>query len=322
MTSRFWTLYQNRRYVKFLSVCRTSRNAVTDIRNLLASPGKRHLFTRLLGSVVLLVLTFGLASGSDLPIQPIVRLAADPWCPYNCRPSDRHPGYMIELAQEILIAHGYRVAYQTLPWSRALREARQGRIDGAVGATHQNGKGLTFGKQALGIDHTVVATLNGSALSYNGPHSLDGLRIGIIADYGYDNGGPIDRYLAERIQRDPNSIVLLATDHALQQLIDMLTRHRIDVLFANSNVLAYHLKTMELQGSVRVQDTEAYDIVGIAFTPNARGKELARLMDEGLLAMRQNGQLEKILAVYGLKDWDTQLPLIHRDTEVLQPRRD
>lgn len=283
---------------------------------------KKLPFARLLSGVALLAITFGIASGSALPSRTTVRLAADPWCPYNCQPGDTHPGYMIELAQEILSAHGYHVVYQTLPWSRALLEAHQGHIDGAVGATHQNGKGLIFGTQALGIDHTVVAVRIASALSYTGPQSLDGLRIGIIADYGYDNGGPIDHYLAERIQRDPSSVTVLSTDHALQQLIDMLTRHRIDALFANGNVLAYRLKIMGLQGKVRIQDTEAYDTVGIAFTPNARGEKLAQLMDEGLTTMRKDGRLDKILAVYGLKDWNSQLPLIHQDTDILQPPGD
>lgn len=239
----------------------------------------------------------------------IVRLEADPWCPYNCVPNTQHPGYMIEVARAILSAHGYTVVYRTEPWSRVLVETRKGMIDGAIGATFEDGHGLVFGEEALGVDHTVVAFAGDRPAHYSGPHSLDGLRIGIIDNYGYNNGGPIDQYLATRRQNDPDSMVVLATDHALRQLIEMLQLHRIDVLFASNNVLSYTLKMMGLQGSLKIRDTIAYNVVNIAFTPDARGRKLARLMDEGLRQLRRSGKLAEILAPYGLTDWVSMLRL-------------
>ncbi|WP_097461443.1 substrate-binding periplasmic protein [Mangrovitalea sediminis] len=239
----------------------------------------------------------------------VVKLAADPWCPYNCAPNSAHPGYMIELARTILVKSGYSVEYRTRPWSRALVEAHNGVIDGAVGATYEDGRGLVFGHEALGIDHTVVAFAENSTVIYSGPHSLDGLKIGIIDNYGYNNGGPIDQYLADRRRNNPDSVVVLATDHALRQLIEMLRLHYIDAIFASGNVLNYTLKLMHLQGQLKISDTAAYNVVNIAFTPDARGRKLARLMDQGLRKLRQTGRLAKILAEYGLTDWVAMMPL-------------
>lgn len=239
----------------------------------------------------------------------VVKLAADPWCPYNCAPNSAHPGYMIEVARTILVESGYEVEYRTQPWSRALVDAHKGIIDGAVGATYEDGRGLVFGHEALGIDHTVVAFAKDSMVTYSGPHSLDGLKIGIIDNYGYNNGGPIDQYLADRRRNNPDSIVVLATDHALRQLIEMLRMHYIDAIFASGNVLNYTLKLMHLQGQLRISDTAAYNVVNIAFTPDARGRKLAQLMDQGLRKLRRTGRLAKILAEYGLTDWASLMPL-------------
>lgn len=250
----------------------------------------------------------------------VVRLEADPWCPYNCVPNSAHPGYMIDVARAILSPQGYTVVYRTEPWSRVLVETRQGIVDGALGATFEDGHGLVFGREALGVDHTVVAFAGDRPAHYSGPHSLDGLRIGIIDNYGYNNGGPIDQYLAARRRQDPNSVVVLSTDHALWQLIEMLRLHRIDVLFASGNVLSYTLKMMGLQGHLQVRDTAAYNVVNIAFTPDARGRKLARLMDKGIRQLRRSGELTKILAPYGLTDWVRMLPLTSPDPAEIRQR--
>ena len=242
----------------------------------------------------------------------LIKLAADPWCPYNCLPSEQHRGYMIDIAAQVFAEAGFRVRYEVMPWSRALREVHDNRIDGAVGATHQNGRGLVFGREPLGVDHTVIALRAGAELEYRGPRSLDTLRIGVISNYGYDNGGPIDKYLYNRARSSPDSIFVISTAQALPQLVRMLLREHIDAVLANSNVLAYTLKSMGTIAKVKVVDTNAYDSVWIAFSRTERGRFLARLLDRGLLRLRKDGSLNRILSTYGLSDWQPDLTRVRK----------
>lgn len=257
--------------------------------------------------------------GLEKPEKPVITLAADPWCPYNCLPGDAHPGYMIEIAKAVFQADGYQVRYRIGPWSRVLREAHTGEVDGAVGATLQNGYGLTFGRRAMGVDHTVIGVKSGRDLRYQNPHSLDGLRVGVIANYGYDNGGPIDQYLLARARRNPQSITVIASADALPQLVNMLVRGHIDALLANSNVLQYTLKRLHLTPAVRAIDTGAYDTVWIAFEPNEQGHLLADLLDKGLERLRRSGRLKALLAPYGLQDWKPMLRQIHESRKQGDP---
>jgi polar amino acid transport system substrate-binding protein len=42
----------------------------------------------------------------------------------------------------------------------------------------------------------------------------------------------------------------------------------------------------------------------VAFAPGvARSRDYARILDEGIAAMRASGELAKLLQRYGLKDW-------------------
>ncbi|MTI42815.1 polar amino acid transport system substrate-binding protein [Roseibium hamelinense] len=71
-------------------------------------------------------------------------IAADPWCPFNCEPGSDRPGVMVEIAREVFEPLGHTVTYETVNWSRALVETREGKYDAVFGATRGDAEDFVF----------------------------------------------------------------------------------------------------------------------------------------------------------------------------------
>ncbi len=48
---------------------------------------------------------------SSYVIADTITIAADNWCPMNCEPESKEPGFMVEIAQSILAKAGHKVVY-------------------------------------------------------------------------------------------------------------------------------------------------------------------------------------------------------------------
>jgi len=230
--------------------------------------------------------------------DPVITIAADPWCPYNCAPEDDQPGYLVEIAKEVYSKHGYQVRYLLMPWKRALESSLHGQIDAAIAAAPTNAPGHYFGKYAVGSDETVIVKRLGQRFSYVDVSSLEGLRIGRIASYNYDLNGPIDSFL------DASMTTTTVTDEEpLCILFDMLRRDRIDMFLENKLVVLHALNQPRYQNLGEMVATGVSTPIYFAFQPTSRGRRLAILMDDGLVDLRKTGRLAEILNKYGLKDW-------------------
>jgi len=85
-------------------------------------------------SLARLCLCYWLSTAAVMAEELII--AADRWCPYNCDAADEHrPGFMVELAQVIFARHGIAVRYQELPWTRAIQQASENKVQGLIAAT-------------------------------------------------------------------------------------------------------------------------------------------------------------------------------------------
>lgn len=71
-------------------------------------------------------------------------LRADFWCPFNCEPDAARPGFMVEIAQYALGKYGHTVDYQIMPWNRAIKEVRAGKIDGVIAELKSHSPDLIY----------------------------------------------------------------------------------------------------------------------------------------------------------------------------------
>lgn len=228
-------------------------------------------------------------------------LRADVWCPYTCDPKSDHPGFMIEIAKEIFGPAGITIDYQNLNWARAITEARDGKISGIVGAAHADAPDFIFPKMPSGLNSNFFWATKGSSFSYKNSASLEGMKIGVINSYSY--GDEIDKPVSEK---NPSYIVVSGED-ALMKMIKMTQAGRLNAFVENPFVLGYLLKdNPHLQNEfVPVSKNVVLDQqLFIAFSPKKKDSQrFAEMMTKGMVQLRKNGKLKKILEKYGLKDW-------------------
>jgi polar amino acid transport system substrate-binding protein len=228
-------------------------------------------------------------------------VAADEWCPYNCAPGSAKPGYLIEVLEAVFAPLGVQVEYRTMPWKRTLLSTQRGEIDAAVGAVRGNHADNIIGAQSLGLDETVLVVRRGEEFSYAAPQSLDGKALGVIADYTYDNHGPLDAYVEAR-RSSARDIYVIHRDKPLPSLFAMLTSGRIDAFLENRHVAAYAAAELGYAERVGTVETGSADQVFVAFTPNDKGRRNLELFDAGIERLRASGALLNIRARYGFPE--------------------
>lgn len=258
--------------------------------------------TRWIASLPLLLLLMPAmaAEGVDGNGRETMVVAADRWCPYNCEPGSDQPGYLIEVLREVFEPHGVTVEYRVMPWKRAVLETELGRIDGALGAVAGDRGRNLIGDEGLGINATVIVVRRGEAFDYSGPVSLNGRTLGIVADYSYDSGGGLDRYLKQR-RAAGDALYVVRQDDPLRSLFAMLARGRIDAFPENRYVARYAMGNMGLLDSVSLIETGRGDAVYVAFSPNDRGRRFVAELDAGIRRLRASGRLAEIMASYGIR---------------------
>jgi len=237
-----------------------------------------------------------------LPIQTMaeprtVELASDPWCPHTCPGDPAHPGYMVEIARSAFALSGLTVTYRGMSWTRAMSDAREGRIDGIVGTLASRAAELDLPQEGFGRNYYVFAVRDDDPWTLAGLESLEERTIGAVQGYSYSPA--LDPWMANH--RD--QIQAMGGEGALDRNLRKLVAGRIDTVIEDEIVLLYRLKTWPDANRIRVAGRIESGALYVAFSRrNGRGKDLARKFDAGVRTLRATGDLDRILAWYGLRD--------------------
>ena len=237
-----------------------------------------------------------------------ILLKSDVWCPYNCDPDSKLPGYTIEIAKKIFEKAGHKIKYEIAPWSRSLKLVKEGRITAVVGVTRNEAPELVFPAQEFGISLIHFFKRKGFPWKFAGKASLETVTVGIMADYEY--GGELDAYFEKN--RNTPKVQMIRAEEPLVLNIRKLLKGRIDVIPEDKSVFIETanaigaLEKIESAGIDPITSKEGLDEsrLYMAFSPkNPKSKEYARLISVGIEQMRLSGELNEILAKYGLTDW-------------------
>jgi polar amino acid transport system substrate-binding protein len=228
--------------------------------------------------------------------KPPLVLVTDPWCPVACEVHSARPGYLVEIAKAVFEPAGYQVDYQIVPFSRAEVMINQGEASAFLGVLKlPKRRHWVFPTTAQAMSRVCFYTRPDSQWTYRGDESLRQLRLGTIRGYSY--GAEIDAKL-----------VLAKTDmvsgtDALRRGIAKLNAGRVDALVEYELIAQYQ----SYQQGIQLRNAgcgQSNDALYIAFSPlRADAPELAKLLDQGIQTLRENGQLKKILQRYGISDW-------------------
>lgn len=235
------------------------------------------------------------------PAQTIT-LAADEWPPFNTRLSHLGEGYIVDAARKIFEPQGYTVVYENMPWKRALEMTKAGKIDGAIGASKNDGIGLIFPTEELARTKMAFYVRRGNPWRFTERSSVSQVTIGAIAGYDYRNW--LNTYINNN--RDNFTKVQVITgDEPLKRNLTKLILERIDVVVDNEAVIQYVAKKIGISEKIACagHDSEP-SMLYIAFSPhNPQSPKYAEMLSQGIIRLRENGELKKILDKYGVSDW-------------------
>ncbi len=257
--------------------------------------------------ILLLVLFFTSIAFSDT-----IRIAADEWCPYNCKPNSDKPGYMIEIAKLVFEKAGHQVEYEIKPWSRSIMECRKGKIEALPGATKGEVPDFIFPDENFGASIVFFFTKKGSTWRYNGIESLKDVKVGIQADYEY--GERLDAYFAKH--NKTSAVQVMKSETPLKLNIKKLIKGRIGTIPEDKYVFLNLAKKMNKIDQIQevgmdpiknIADFHATKVY-MAFSPkNPKSKAYATTLSKGIIELRASGELKKVLDKYGLNDWQEEL---------------
>jgi polar amino acid transport system substrate-binding protein len=231
-----------------------------------------------------------------------LNFCSDLWPPYAGKADKVNQGYVIDIIKAIFEPLGYFIVYENIPWSRCIRETRDGVFHGLAGADIQQVPDFIFPTQTVGTTQPQFFTRPGNPWKYQGLQSLDDVRLGSIQDYTYT--AVLDVYIRQH-QSDPH-LTIVNGESGLRQLIDLLEANRIDVFVEDASVV--HATLQQLNISQKKLKPAGVPGVGVLlyvpFSPRYQeSRELVDIFDRGIVQLRKNGQLQKILSRYQLSDW-------------------
>jgi polar amino acid transport system substrate-binding protein len=230
-----------------------------------------------------------------------ITLKADYYMPYN-GDGKAETGYMIDIAKAVFEPLGHKVVFIQGPWDKDVTEGRAGKCTGVVGAGVNDAKGFVYPSEEQALSVMLFCVKSGSPWKYEGINSLKTLKLGVVKDYSYFD--ELDAY----IKANPTNLVIGTGDAPLQENLNKLVQGEVGAVVDDRSVLKYMIKKMNLQGKVTIATTTSEATkpfkLFIAFSPALpKSKEYAKSLSDGMLTLRKSGELQKILAKYGLTDW-------------------
>jgi polar amino acid transport system substrate-binding protein len=237
---------------------------------------------------------------TSLSSAQTITLRADAWCPMNCKPNSNREGYMIDIAKEVFGKAGMKVDYQELNWSRTLQEVKEGKIDGAVGASADDAKELVLHAEPLGNSQSCFYGKESETWTLTDVKSLEGKSLAVVKDYAY--GEPLDGYIKANTG-NAKRVDVLAGDEPLARNAKKVVAGRVDLLVETKYVADDYIKTSgeKLKNVGCLPEKQA---LYIGFSPkNPNSAKYAKVLSDGIVELRKSGKLKEILSKYGLADW-------------------
>lgn len=226
---------------------------------------------------------------------PAVSIAAPAyWCPYACGAAEPQAGFAVDIARAALESAGFSVEYRNLPYDRALREAREGRVDATLPTFKREAPGFIFPEYAVSLTEYCFYVPDNESWRYSGFESLKDIRF--VATSGYSYGPTIDDYIAADLEQ---STALIKGDDVPERLRRMVQLRRYDALLDDRLLFE---SSPSSNGLVNAGCLNEPHPGYLALSPKIPGRSgaIAKAFDRGFERIRADGQICKILEKYGL----------------------
>ena len=235
--------------------------------------------------------------------EPIVISSID-WCPQLCN-SDAKPGYIMDTVKAIFKDSPYDIQVKTYPWTRAIKLVETGKSHALLAPAKGEAPNLVFPTQEVGLQRMCFFTKSNTDWQYTGAESLKGMKVGLAQDTTLEG---LDDYIASnKSQFD----FIPYSDEYLNTSIKKVKFNRIDTFVFTYNSTQYGINERQLSDEYREAGCLPSSKVYMAFTPDAgEGANVSKMIthfDKRMAELKSSGEIKKIMAKYGLNDWQDYL---------------
>ncbi|MDP3845704.1 MAG: hypothetical protein Q8R10_04685 [Pseudomonas sp.] len=177
-----------------------------------------------------------------------LRIASDDWCPYVCAAEHQLTGgFLVELVSRAMASQGYRVEPLLLPLSRAIASTENGKVEGVYAPPIDARLRLSA---PLAYSRACFYTRTDENWSYLGLDSLRSIQLGVIPDYGYDDG-PMDAYILNN-QNNHSTISFSYGEKASSNNLQRLLGRRFPVLLEHATVIQHLSSALGVSNKIRL----------------------------------------------------------------------
>ena len=251
--------------------------------------------------IILHLISYAIFGGITLAAKEKIVLAADYWCPYNCDPKDKNPGYLVELAQKAFEIYGIDVEYKLMSWSDALKAAVEGEINGVIGFGNENPELLVPQiPQAYSIISTFAS--KDSNWVYDDIQSLNNHKITLIQDNYM--GDLVLQYFTVNYPLRPELFLVETGDYAVANSINHLLEGKAEIYIEDEKVANYYIINNNLSSYIKNSGriTEgASSPIFIAFSPKCKESEsYIKMLEDATQSLNDTGELSHLQRKYDM----------------------
>lgn len=221
-----------------------------------------------------------------------ITAAQDPWAPF-VQKDKSNPGVSVEILMEAFKTQGHQVDFKIMPWTRALNEVKEGRVDVLV-ATWYTTERTAFLKYSDPYLENSLKFIKrrGDDFEYNGMESLTGKTVGIIRNYGYG-----DEFLGASNFKKPEANDLVSNAKKLMaKRIDLTLE---DELVAKSTLSGAGMNLADFDFTSNALSVNPLHVTSGLANPNSA--MYIEAFNKGLAEIKSNGTFDSILAKYGIE---------------------
>lgn len=217
-----------------------------------------------------------------------VVFAFEVYPPYEYREGGRLVGTDVNIIREVCRRLDLRSVFRELPWSRALAEAKSGKVDAifSLVKTAEREQFLFFPEEYLSFEQFIFLARRGDAISLAGPPDFQGKRIGVCTGYSYDPVFDADgSFEREESLND-------------EQQLRKLAGGRMDLAIMNRQVFHYTARKLGMTELFKVMpyelESKHYMYVAFSKAHGESGRSLAEQFNRTLKAMKSEGVFQEI----------------------------
>lgn len=235
---------------------------------------------------------------ADLQAGVVLKLASDDWCPYICaEKTEIKSGFLVDLTARAMASEGYQVEAVLRPLNRAILETVNGNIQGVYAPPIDQ---RLRQSAPLAYSRACFYTRVGDSWTYQGMATMKQRTIGVIEEYGYDDG-PMDAYIA-KYRQHPALIEVAYGDTAGIHNLQKLLKGRYSVMLEHEAVLEQLSKQLNASTRIRRAGCLEHSLpLTIGFSKqDARSEVWIRALQRGLQKLKASGELKALRQRYKL----------------------